>query len=490
MKLINEAEVLNKWRPIVEEATGLSSTENRDRVDWISKYCHFHDVNESAATLGNVSGMGNVRLPIHGPGATSTQDGSGDRPTNTLAMSMQVAAQTIGFDLVPAVPMDAAFTILTYTDVVYADGRIDTEDTPAIVTIDLPLAGLNAGDVVAVANATEADLDNFEFVFLGNSRIEGTPILQVQTAPDGYSLADLAADGTATLGGELFDGATFRLVNALENHVTGFSGSNFTTNDPYTRGEGERTPNRTMGLSLYSKTVEAETFQVDAALKWEQLQDIPRDHGWDPVAQLESALINELSQSINKYILARLFTLGALNVANTNTGLETLTLTDDPNLVARDRGHEERRIMSRGLAVSNFIANRGRRGPATFIVTNARVGTILQNISGFTQYPMVNTVSQNSGSLYPVGTFSNLTVYIDPNMEWGDDRMLIGRKGDGNSPGVVFMPYIMADSVNIIAEGTMAPKIAMKSRFALVDAGHYPEIYYFVVDVENAEIYV
>jgi hypothetical protein len=68
-------------------------------------------------------------------------------------------------------------------------------------------------------------------------------------------------------------------------------------------------------------------------------------------------------------------------------------------------------------------------------------------------------------------------------MEWGDYSITVGRKGDGNGPGVVFMPYLMAESVQTIAEGTMAPKVAVKSRFALVDAGFHPETQYVTFKV-------
>jgi hypothetical protein len=68
-------------------------------------------------------------------------------------------------------------------------------------------------------------------------------------------------------------------------------------------------------------------------------------------------------------------------------------------------------------------------------------------------------------------------------MAWGDTRFLVGRKGDGNSPGLVFMPYLMAESVQTIAEGTMAPKVAVKSRYALVEAGFHPETMYLTSGV-------
>jgi hypothetical protein len=68
-----------------------------------------------------------------------------------------------------------------------------------------------------------------------------------------------------------------------------------------------------------------------------------------------------------------------------------------------------------------------------------------------------------------------MTVYCDPNMAGYDNRVCVGRKGGKDEPGVHFCPYILADSVRIIAENTMAPKLQIKSRYALVDAGYFPE---------------
>jgi hypothetical protein len=146
-------------------------------------------------------------------------------------------------------------------------------------------------------------------------------------------------------------------------------------------------------------------------------------------------------------------------------------------------GTLQRRILSKILASSNLIAIRGRRGAANFAVTNGQVASALQDIAGFITYPLANTINQAGGSLYPVGALAGVTIYVDPNMAWTDTRICVGRKGDGNSPGLVFMPYLMAESVQTIAEMTMAPKIAVKSRFALVDAGFFPFLYYFTMRV-------
>ena len=81
------------------------------------------------------------------------------------------------------------------------------------------------------------------------------------------------------------------------------------------------------------------------------------------------------------------------------------------------------------------------------------------------------------------GTIAGLKVYVDPYMDWDDTRVCVGRKGNGNEPGVIFMPYILADTVSITAEGTMAPKMLVNSRYAIVDAGFYPETQYFTFTV-------
>jgi hypothetical protein len=78
-----------------------------------------------------------------------------------------------------------------------------------------------------------------------------------------------------------------------------------------------------------------------------------------------------------------------------------------------------------------------------------------------------------------------MTVYVDQNMRFSDTRILVGRKGGDDEPGLKFMPYMMAESIQTISEGTMSPKIAVKSRYALVEAGFHPETLYFTFYVQT-----
>jgi hypothetical protein len=159
-------------------------------------------------------------------------------------------------------------------------------------------------------------------------------------------------------------------------------------------------------------------------------------------------------------------------------------------------GDVNRRILTHILAGANLIANKGRRGAGNFAVVDAKVASALQGVAGFVSNPMANTFNQVAGAIYPVGSVAGINVYTDPNMAFEGvtaggkttHEVLVGRKGDGNGAGLIFMPYLMAESVQMIAEGTMAPKVAVKSRYALVEAGFHPQTQYEKFSVASLQL--
>jgi len=139
MKLINEQEIFDTWAPIIESKTGINDSS---KTQWLSKYCHYHSLNESAGaynSLAVVNGMGSVQPPVF-PQATqasslgglspnqgfysSTWQGSGDKFPSLLPLAIQVAAKTVGFDIVPVIPMSGPSGVLSYLDYVYAGGKL------------------------------------------------------------------------------------------------------------------------------------------------------------------------------------------------------------------------------------------------------------------------------------------------------------------------------------------------------------------------------
>ena len=440
--LINEAEVRNTWSPIIEEATGINESS---KLAWMSEYCHNHKLYEDAnimalGTAGNIFGMGATSFPAGSAQGDAGAAGSGDKAPTLLPLAMQVAAQTIGLDLVPVVPMAGPMGLLSYLDFVYEGGKVAGSTTPTYIKF---------GDKDSVAAGND--------VKVGTSRIDEKSIIKI--------VDDLDANNGENSIDDRFTGA--ELVAALEDHIPGFSGAADTTGRPMSRDVGEQTPDKVMGLSLFSKSVSAETFQVAAAVTREQVQDL-KQFGVDAVAQVEAVLTNELTQSINNHILTKMRSLAG-------SGIADLDLTLDGGVT---KGDAHRRILTAILAAANLIAQRGRRGAGNFAVVGGKVASALQGVAGFVAYPMANTVNQVAGSIYPLGSIAGINVYTDPSIDFDSADVLVGRKGDGNGPGLVFMPYLMAESVQAIVEGTMAPKVAVKSRYALVEAGFHPGTQY------------
>ena len=566
MQLLNQNEIYETWSPIIESKTGMTE---RTKVEWLSKYCHFHSLNESAGaynSLGAVNGMGQITPPGNYTGgaagggvggfyynntynAGTPYVGSGDKFPSLLPLAIQVAAKTVGFDIVPVIPMSGPTGVLSYLDYVYAGGTLAgtsadaasnyTANTPDIIKVPTTNASpvslaLTVGGTYYIA-VTGVPANVATGIYVGESRIDGFPIFRITAITSGKSIADVCTANseitTISAGGTVvaLSAGNASLVKTLEDHIQGFSGAGTdntndwqgpyvdgTSNyDPMSRGKGEISYYKSLGLSTFTKFVEAGTFQVAASVTTEQIQDLNKQFGIDVVSMIENALVNEVSQAINKHILSRGFALGWSNHSQfltteaTNLNLNLViggpATYIVPNYVGKN-GQSlgqaapgavagpatntfenlstiQRRLYSRVLAAANVVANRGRRGPANFIVTNSQIASALQDISQFTFAPFTNTLTQNNGTLYPVGSLAGMTVYVDQNMSFGDTRILVGRKGADDEPGMKFMPYMMAESIQTISEGTMSPKIAFKSRYSLVEAGHHPETMYFTFHV-------
>jgi hypothetical protein len=81
----------------------------------------------------------------------------------------------------------------------------------------------------------------------------------------------------------------------------------------------------------------------------------------------------------------------------------------------------------------------------------------------------------SQGQLYPVGTIGDIQIYVDPYQRYNDNRIVLGRKNNPDQPGLIFVPYLMAQSISIISEATFAPRMLLRSRYAITDVGFFPE---------------
>ena len=130
-----------RWTPILE-GVGINKPET---VKWMSEYSEYHQhaynngiirENVAYANMQNVMGMGAVTAQP-APGAPGILGGAGsDLGQQLLAVSMKIAAQTIGLDLVPTKPTPAPVIDLPFLDIVYdnANGK-DGYEKPQVFKV-------------------------------------------------------------------------------------------------------------------------------------------------------------------------------------------------------------------------------------------------------------------------------------------------------------------------------------------------------------------
>jgi hypothetical protein len=283
---------------------------------------------------------------------------------------------------------------------------------------------------------------------------------------------------------------TVELVYALEDHIKGFSAnwtssSNATTgafncNYPMDRDADDKTYSGVIGPKISSKTVAVGTIEVSSALRRTEIEDIKANTGMDIVQKMESILVNELSQTISKQIVAKIFELGDLNRTSAPLrGTDPLFDLDTAYAASASIGGEtthavQRKLVTKLAHASNYIATEGRVGPAQYAITNGGLAASLMDIAGYTVNPLKSKMN-SQGQLYPVGTIGDIQIYVDPYQRYNDNRIVLGRKNNPDQPGLIFVPYLMAQSISIISEATFAPRMLLRSRYAITDVGFFPE---------------
>jgi hypothetical protein len=593
--IIDNQKAIAKWKPVLESL----GVQDPYRMKWMAEYAEMHSLNENVAysTLGNLNGMGAVAAaqPSSTPGLVwgdygsgAGGIGSGDIGQNLLPVSMKIAAQTIGLDLVAVKPASSPKVDLLFVDFKY-DNLADTtlkDERPImfslniaaglttlnaalkaamVVTVDAngtqtyeKVGGLtqqmyvhlsggtlnvnnttsNVGAVTSLANyfvkgdsaASSAAILAFNPVliqypqngsapkkegwmeFLGWSRINGYPMFRIfrqfntgannagwgfdddrNTFPTAaYSIKDLLncgvtmeiADGAGVPTYVSLTGVTIDLVSLLEDHIPGFS-AGWYLNKPMTRDEDERTYPNVIGPDIFTKTIQVGDIEITSSLKRTQIEDIKAATGMDIVQKLESVLVNELTQTISKQIIQKVTEMADKNrIAHTtpkdSLGTSKFDFNVDAYLAvgAATPGGEtthsiQRKLIAKLNNASNFIATEGRVGPAQYLVTNGNLASVIQDVAGYTLNPVKANLNAN-GQLFPMGNVGNISIYVDPYQRWDDNRIFLGRKNSVEQPGLVFVPYLMAQSIQLISEATWAPRMMIRSRYAVADIGFFP----------------
>jgi hypothetical protein len=424
-----------------------------------------------------------------------------------------------------------------------------SSDKPIVIQVKTVKNGtptaLVVGTVYTVRESFAVGTDKvIDLTYVGKHRINGNDIFKIgttYTATGGtgvnYATKTVAeALDTVVNGAGIYDSAVnfwgfdggVDYVAGFTNFISGFSGAGINDTDdwsmnrgsgkhygsPMSRQTGERSTYRSMGIRTWSRNFNADTVHVDLEYTTEQIQDMQMDHGMNAMEFGESILQDQLNQHINEHILGRMFALGwghhyemnakngfnlnafIASAASTGSAQTFLDHTDTSRTVAGPAGvlpstgaisenlnSLQRRVITRLLYASGIVNQRSRRGRGDQAVLNTTFSTAVKDVRGFQAAPFPNDI--NDAGLYLTGSLYGIKVYEDPLMELNDERINVSRHGNEKDPGLKMCPYILAEKISTIAEGTMAPKEALKSRYKLVEAGTYPQLNYLTFTVQT-----
>lgn len=151
------------------------------------------------------------------------------------------------------------------------------------------------------------------------------------------------------------------------------------------------------------------TLQVSASIRPDEVESL-KMHGLDVNNRFESLLVNEFNQSLQKLILNE--------VCKNKEDIDYFYCVKDGNIC-----FTEFEITTQ-LATKLYHDIVGY----DFIITNGKIGSLLQDSLHFTIDKIVNHSINNPGYIYNIGMFGAVPLYIDPYMRYTDSDIYVGKK--------------------------------------------------------------
>lgn len=305
-------------------------------------------------------------------------------------------------------------------------------------------------------------------------------------------------------------------TSATRQPLTEASTNNL-TNRGMTRAQHEKGPKFKLNVISMDKQIEMVGFEFEADTTNIQIRDFAAQ-GVNVIARLYNGVQNQLIQSYDNVILEHLYKLGTEHAYNAKLaqGIDYslyIAAPSKPELrytdikvrdfeyknmldvdVRAEMGaiqnvmvssayenqmtHAER-LVSRILLVSEFVAQQNREVTPDFMVVGGTIAATLKKHQGFSVRPTASTLANRPELHYSGTLLETISVYKNPKIHFNDPRILLGCRGNDTDGGAKFLAYDLASSRQTLAEQTMAEKIRVWGRFAIVDIGFYPELRYF-----------
>lgn len=226
-----------------------------------------------------------------------------------------------------------------------------------------------------------------------------------------------------------------------------------------------------MAFSIEKVTAYAGTRAMKAEYSMELVQDLKAIHGLDAEAELSNILSTEILAEINREIV-RTINITAVPGSQTDT---TTAGQFDLDVDSNGRWLQEKFL---GMYYqldreANVIAKQTRRGKGNVMICSADIASALNGAKVFT-YNMKDAnatqdlVVDDTGNTFVGRLNSGMKVFIDPYAIGGQYWTVGWRGANPMDAGVFYCPYVPLQMVRAVDPLTFQPKIAFKTRYAMV----------------------
>lgn len=295
--------------------------------------------------------------------------------------------------------------------------------------------------------------------------------VQPMTGPSGLIFAMRAqyANSTAMEGEALFDEADTTEGGDSTGTQSGATGSGAVARSAAGMSTSVAEANSAfneMGFTIDKVTAVATSRAMKAEYTSELAQDLKAIHGLDADKELANILTAELLSEINREVVRAIYT-----TANTGgAGLTTPGTFDcDADSSGRWSAEKFKGLHFQLEREANAIAKSTRRGKGNMILCSSDVASALQ-MAGVLDYSPALSTSLNvddTGNTFAGLIGGRTKVYIDPYA--AGDFAVVGFRGASQmDAGLFYCPYVPLQMMRAVGENSFQPKIAFKTRYALV----------------------
>lgn len=443
MEQMIEQNLINKWQPILEHSS-------------LPEITDIYKKSVTAALLENQ--QNNKHLNEAAP-ANST-DGISKWDPVLIGLVRRAVPQMVAFDIAGVQPMSMP------TGLIFAlRARYNTQTGNEALFYEADTAfggaGTHVGNYpfiqVAQTATAGSDAENATIV-LQNAvpgLVEGVPVLGKDKngkVLDGVFVKSVA--GTTV---------TLNKAAAIANNATISFGAGTGTSMDTKTGEGDIS--KQMGVTIEKISATAGTRALKAEYSVELAQDMSAVHGLDAESELANILATEILSEINREFLRTLY-----NQAKIGSLGSTIPGVFDLDKDADGRWNAEKfKGLHFGIEQdANAIAVETRRGKGNILVVSPDVASALA-MANVLSYSVLDTDMQSdwTQSTY-VGTIGGrMKVFVDPYAT--SNFYMVGYKGASPfDAGYFYCPYVPLQLYKAVDQASFQPKIAFKTRYAMV----------------------